>query len=50
MHFVVMVWEVQFIEELILSITVIVVKFWGWEYREELIMIAPVFVEIVWEG
>ena len=34
----------QYREELILTVTVFVVRFWGWQYREELILNITVFV------
>ena len=34
----VMVWGVQFREELILNVSLFVVRIWGGQYREELIL------------
>ena len=38
------VWEGEYREELILNVTVFVVRVWGGEYREELILNVTVFV------
>ena len=38
----------QYREELILNVTVFVVRVWGGQYREELILNVTVFVVRVW--
>ena len=38
----------QYTEELILNITVFVVRVWGGQYREEMIMNVTLFVVRVW--
>jgi len=43
-----MVWGGQYREELILNVTVLVVRIWGGQYREELILNVTVFVVRVW--
>jgi len=40
--------EGQYSEELILNVTVCVVRVWGGQYREELILNVTVFVVRVW--
>jgi len=42
------VWGGQYREELILNVTVFVVRMWGGQYREELILNVTVFVVRVW--
>ena len=42
--FVVSVWEGQYIEELILNVTLFVVRFCGGQYREEMILNVTVFL------
>jgi hypothetical protein len=44
------VWEGEYTEELILNVSVLVVKVWGWEYREELILNIAVIVVSDWRG
>jgi hypothetical protein len=38
----------EYREELILNVTVFVLRVWGWELREELILYVTVFVLRVW--
>jgi len=42
-----MVWEEQYREELILNVTVLVVRVWEEQYREEPILNVTVFVVMV---
>jgi len=44
-----MVWGVQYRKELVLNITVFVLRVWGGQYREELILNVTVCVVEVWE-
>ena len=39
-----MIWGREYREELILNVTVFVVRVWGGQYREELILNVTVFV------
>ena len=41
-------WGRQYREELMLNVTVFVVRLWGGQYREELILNVTVFVVRVW--
>jgi hypothetical protein len=43
-----MEWGRHYSEELILNVTVFVVRVWGGEYREELILNVNVFIVRVW--
>jgi len=43
------VWGGQYREELILKVTVFILRVWGGQYREKLILNVTVFIVRVWQ-